>query len=152
MEQSVLRMLDSMIATTKDVETVTRLEQHRRETERHEQLMRGRLEALGQGPSLTSTATAIGGAVLKGVGDAMRADKPSKNARDGYITEHTEIAAYELLERLAERAGNRETAQAAREIRRDEEEMDRWIAERWDKFLDLTLVEAGLQSPGGSPV
>ena len=95
MEQNVLRMLDSMIATTKDNETVARLQQHRRESERHEQLMRGRLEALGKSPSMTAEATAIGGAMLKGVGDQMRTDKPGKNARDGYITEHTEIAAYE---------------------------------------------------------
>src|SRR4051812_15463906 len=69
MEQNVLRMLDSMISTTKDGETLARLQQHRRETERHELLMRGRLEALGQGPSMTAEATAIGGAMLKGVGD-----------------------------------------------------------------------------------
>jgi len=62
-----------------------------------------------------------------------------KNARDGFVTEHVEIAAYELPERFAQRAGDAATARIAREIRRDEEEMA-----RWDKFIDLTMQEAGL--------
>ena len=79
----------------------------------------------------------------KGFGDQVRTDKPGKNARDGYVTEHTEIAAYELLERLALRAGDQETARVVREICKDEEEMARWIAARWEKFVDLTLADAG---------
>ena len=150
MEQNVLRMLDSMIATTTDQETVARLQQHRGETERHEQLLRGRLEALGVGASPVAEATAVAGAMVKGIGDRVRADKPGKNARDGYITEHTEIAAYELLERLANRAGDPETAQVARMIRQDEEAMAQWIAARWDKFIDLTLAEAALPATSGA--
>ena len=150
MEENVMRMLDSMIATTKDQETVTRLKQHRTETERHEELLRGRLEALGSGTSTVAEAGAWAGAMLKGVGDQVRPDKPGKNARDGYITEHVEIAAYELLERLASRAGDRETAQIARTIRQDEESMAQWITSRWDKFLDLTLAEAGLMAGAGT--
>ena len=150
MEQNVLRMLDSMIATTTDQETVARLQQHRGETERHEQLLRGRLEALGAGAAPIAEATAVAGAMAKGVGDRVRPDKPGKNARDGYITEHTEIAAYELLERLATRAGDPATAQVARTIRQDEEAMAQWIAARWDKFIDLTLAEAGLLATAGA--
>jgi len=150
MEQNVLRMLDSMIGTTTDQETVARLRQHRGETERHEQLIRGRLEALGAGTSTVAEAAAVVGALLKGVGDQVRPDKPGKNARDGYVTEHLEIASYELLERLAIRAGDPETAQVARTIRQDEEAMARWIAERWDKFVDLTLAEAGLSVAAGA--
>jgi ferritin-like metal-binding protein YciE len=148
MDQNVLRMLDSMIVTTTDQETVARLTQHRGETEKHEQLLKARLEAMGAG----TYAVAEVGAMLKGVGDQVRTDKPGKNGQDGYITEHVEIAAYELLERLAHRAGDPVTAQLARTIRRDEEAMAQWIAARWDKFLDLTLAEAGLRAAAGTSI
>src|SRR5215211_1226106 len=146
MEQNVSRMLDSMISTTDDLEIKEMLRHHKQETEEHEQRLRERLDALGAGTSTTKEAGAVGAALLKGVGDMARTDKPGKNARDGYTTEHMEIAAYQLLERLAERAGDEQTAEVARENRADEEAMARKIDSNWDKFLDLTLAEAGIQA------
>ena len=144
MEQNVLQMLDSMIATTKDDEIVADLEHHKRETERHEQLLRDRLEAHGRDASLRKETQTIAAALVKGVADQVRGDKAGKNARDGYVTEHMEIAAYQLLERYAQRAGDEDTAAVARQIRRDEEAMAEKIAARWDKFVDLTLSEEGI--------
>src|SRR5262249_40029468 len=144
---NVLRMLDSMISTTNDPEVLQELKRHRMDTERHGKMIRERLEALGHGVSLTEEVPAVLGAWLKGLADRLRADKPGKNARDGFVTEHLEIAAYCLLEHLAERAGDLETARMARFIRDDEEQMARWLAVRWGKFIDLTLEEAGLDTP-----
>lgn len=144
MEQNVLRMLDAMIGTTDDPETIAKLRRHRFDTERHEKVIRERLEANGASPSLAAEMPAIMGAWMKGLADRFRTDKPGKNARDAYITEHVEIAAYSLLEHLAYCAGDIQTAHAARFIREEEEEMARWIASRWDRFVDLTLSEAGM--------
>jgi ferritin-like metal-binding protein YciE len=141
MEQNDLKMIDSMISTTDDPETRQMLQNHKRETEEHERRMRERLEAMGRGTSARKQAQAVGAALLKGVGDKARGDKAGKNARDGYTAEHLEIAAYHLLERLAERAGDAETAEAARQNRAEEEEMARKIDANWDRFLDLTLAE-----------
>ncbi len=144
MEQSVLRMLDSMISTTDDPEIVEVLRHHKAEIEQHERRLRERLEALGRDTSARKEAESIAGALAKGVADRLRGDKAGKNARDGYVTEHMEIASYELLERLANRAGDPETAEVARTNRADEEEMARKIASNWDKFVKLTLYEEGI--------
>jgi ferritin-like metal-binding protein YciE len=147
MESNVLQMLDSMIATTDDKQILRELEQHRKQTERHQERLRERLEDIGRGTSIRKESQTLAGALLKGVTDRVRGDKPGKNARDGFITEHMEIAAYELLERLAERAGDEKTAQIARQNRRDEESMAKKIAGNWDKFVDLTLAEEGIDAP-----
>src|SRR5215211_6585757 len=131
MEQTVSTMLDSMIATTDDPDIEEMLKQHKRQTQEHERRLRERLEAMGAGTSTTKSVGGLGAALFK-------------NVRDGYMTEHMEIAAYELLERLAKRAGDEQTAEVARLNRSDEEAMAKKIESNWDKVLDLTLATPGL--------
>jgi ferritin-like metal-binding protein YciE len=145
MEQNDLKMLDSMISTTDDPQVKEMIEHHKGETEMHERRLRERLEELGRGTSARKQAQAVGAALLKGVGDQARGDKAGKNARDGYMAEHLEIAAYQLLERLAEKAGDTQTAEVARQNRADEEEMARRIDQNWDRTLELTLEENGIR-------
>jgi ferritin-like metal-binding protein YciE len=144
MEQTVSTMLDSMIATTDDPEITEMLKQHKRQTQEHERRLRERLDAMGAGTSATRSVGGLGAALFKGVGDVARTDKPAKNARDGFMTEHMEIAAYELLERLAKKAGDEQTAEVARLNRADEQAMAKKIQSNWDKVLDLTLATPGL--------
>jgi ferritin-like metal-binding protein YciE len=146
MEQSISRMLDSMISTTDDPEIEEMLRHHKEETERQEQRLRERLDALGAGTSTRKQAQTIATALMKGAADQVRGDQAGKNARDGYVTEHMEIAAYQLLERLAERAGDQEMAEVARQNRAEEEEMARKIDVNWEKFLDLTLAENDIRA------
>jgi ferritin-like metal-binding protein YciE len=143
MEQSVSTMLDSMISTTDDPEIRSMLEHHKQETEEHERRLRERLDALGAGTSTRKQAQTLATALMKGVADMARTDKPGKNARDGFVTEHMEIAAYQLLERLAKKAGDEQTAEVARQNRADDEAMARKIDSNWDKFLELTLATPG---------
>jgi ferritin-like metal-binding protein YciE len=145
MEQNDLKMIDSMISTTDDPQMKEMLEDHKRETKEHERRLRARLDALGRGTSARKQAQAVGAALLKGVGDVARGDKAGKNARDGYTAEHMEIAAYQLLERLAKKAGDTETAEVARQNRSDEEQMARRIDQSWDRTLELTLEENGIR-------
>ena len=145
MEHNDLKMIDSMISTTDDPQMKEMLENHKRETEEHERRLRERLDAMGRGSSARKQAQAVGAALLKGVGDVARGDKAGKNARDGYTAEHMEIAAYQLLERLANKAGDTDTAEVARQNRSDEEEMARRIDASWDRTLDLTLEENGIR-------
>jgi ferritin-like metal-binding protein YciE len=144
MEQNVLRMLDGMIQTTEDPEIKDELREHKLETERHAERMQERLEAHGSSPSVVKEVGGVAGALMKGVVDMARPEKAGRNARDGYATEHTEIASYQLLERIAQHAGDEETVEAARQNRADEEAMAKKLDAHWDKFAELSLKEQGV--------
>jgi ferritin-like metal-binding protein YciE len=146
MEQNVLRMLDGMIETTEDEEIKNELRQHKLETEQHAERLEKRLAAHDASPSTMREAAGIMGALMKGVVDIVRGESAGRNARDGYATEHLEIASYELLERVAQAAGDEETAEVARQNRADEEKMAKKIEANWDRFAELSLQEAGAPS------
>ena len=144
MEQTVLRMLDGMLQTSDDPEVVDRLEHHKLETQQHAATMRRRLESHGAQPSLTRQAAGIVEALAKLPLDLVRGEKAGRNARDAYAAEHLEIASYELLRRVAERAGDEETARACSEILEQERAMARFIDDNWDRFAALSLAEQGI--------
>jgi ferritin-like metal-binding protein YciE len=143
-EQNVLRMLDGMISTTDDAGIVRELEHHKLQTEGHAERMKARLEAHSAAPSMIREAGGILGALMKMPMDMIRGEKAGRNARDGYATEHMEIASYELLARIAGQAGDEETVRACREIIEEEREMARTIEQHWDRFAQLSLHEAGV--------
>ena len=92
LEQTVLRMLDGLIQSADDPEIVDRLEHHKLETQQHESLMRGRLEAHGATPSMVRQAAGMVEAFLKLPLDLVRGERTGRSARDAYTTEHLEIA------------------------------------------------------------
>ena len=144
MEQNVLRMLDGMISTTDDPEILDALEHHKMQTQGHADRMKARLEAHDAQPSTVRQMTGIMQALAKMPLDMVRGEKAGRNARDGFATEHMEIASYELLRRIAEKAGDEETARIAGEIIAEEKDMANTIAENWDKFAELALREEGV--------
>jgi ferritin-like metal-binding protein YciE len=150
MEQNVLRMLDRMIETSEDTAMKQHLQQHKHETEQQAARLKARLEAHDASPSMVKEATGVVGALMKSVLDMARGEKAGRNARDGFATEHMEIASYELLERVARRAGDEETAQVARVNRLEEEAMAEKIAQSWDKAAELSLREAGVEAVAGT--
>ena len=144
MEQSVLRLLDGMISTTDDEEIAGALRQHKLETQTHLDRMQKRLAAHGATPSFAREAGGMVGALMKSVLDLARPEKAGRNARDAFATEHMEIASYQLLKRVAQRAGDDETASACDEIIAQEQAMADTIASNWDRFAELSLREEGV--------
>ncbi|MEN3340873.1 MAG: hypothetical protein V7644_277 [Actinomycetota bacterium] len=145
MEQNVLRMLDSMIGTTDDPQMKRSLERHRKQTEQQAERLEECLREHGASPSAIKEAGGVIGAMMKSVVDVARGDKVGRNARDGFATEHMEMASYQLLERVARKAGDRKTVAVARQNREEEEAMARSIASKWNKIADLSLKEAGVR-------
>jgi ferritin-like metal-binding protein YciE len=146
LEQMSLQMTETAAKATDDPELRELFEHHHDETEERERLIRERIEAHG---ASTSKLKELGGrftAMAKGVEAAGHSDSPGRLARDGYVREHTEIAAYELLCRVAERAGDTETADVGRRILENERQTADKIAATWDHATDLALHKAGVSA------
>jgi ferritin-like metal-binding protein YciE len=144
LEQNVEQMLGGMISTTAEPTMKARLEQHLEETRAQQTRLRERLDSYGESESSMKNMAAKAGAAMKGMLDMGRSDNAGKNARDGYATEHLEIAAYELLERVATMAGDQDTAAVARTNRAEEEDMARFIEAHWDDVATQSLREEGV--------
>lgn len=142
MEINSLQMLKSMLLHTSDSEMRSIIEQHVAETEIHRDKLATRLEDMGETTSPVKKASVLLTAAMKGMLDQVRPDKPGKDARDAFVTEAVEISAYELLSRLADKAGDTETAAIARENLAEEQAMAERISSTWDKVIDLTIEES----------
>jgi ferritin-like metal-binding protein YciE len=146
MEQNVLRMLDGMIGTTSDPQMKRAFERHRKQTEKQAERLEECLREHGASPSAAKQAGGVMAALMKSVVDMARGEKAGRNARDGYATEHMEIASYQMLERVARKAGDKQTAAVARQNREEEEAMARSINAKWNKIVELSLKEEGVRS------
>ena len=122
------------------------LREHLEETREQQRLVEERLAAHGAGPSrFQSTAMRVGGLNV-GAFFAAQRDTPAKLAGFAFAFEHLEIAAYELLGRVAERAGDTDTAAVAERILVQERVAAERIAGTWDAAIDAALAQAGVAS------
>jgi ferritin-like metal-binding protein YciE len=144
MEENILRMLDDLVLTTEIPQLEADFRHHRTETERQIRRLESRLAAHHQSRSLLRDALAIATAVAKMPIDLIRPQPTARNIRDAYATEHAEIAAYELLERVAQLAGDTETAKVAKQNRDEEIAMAKRIEANWDRAAEQALGEAGV--------
>jgi len=133
--------LTAHIALTQKAAYRKRLQQHLKETRDHKRRVASRIKKLG-GPAsqgLLAVPATVGEATGKTVAAVMgqvgvaralvtkQAETHLRNAQDELREEHAEIAIYTRIEVLATEVGDRETAKLAREIRRDEERMAKYL-------------------------
>jgi ferritin-like metal-binding protein YciE len=122
-----------------DSEMAAAFEQHRIETEDHERLVAERLEALGASKStLKDVAGAVTGMGF-GLFAKLQPDTPGKLAAHAFSYEHMELAAYDMLARIADRAGDTETAAMAHRIETQEAAMAERLAGLFDHAVDASL-------------
>jgi ferritin-like metal-binding protein YciE len=115
---------------------------HLGETERHERTTRELLEAHDASPSAVKEAVMAAGGKGFVLFARSQTDTPGKLAAHGISYEALEIGSYELLRRVAERAGDVETATAAQAILDDELAMRDRIDADWDPIVDASLGSA----------
>ena len=134
-ERQLETALQAHIGMTNRPPYKKRLQQHLTETRQHGRQVERRIKQLGSAVpdaaiDTTTTFSSVFGkalALAQGPLDALRgtseSEKLLKNAKDEYVEEAAEIAAYTAIETLAAEVGDTETAKLARTIRRDEERM-----------------------------
>jgi ferritin-like metal-binding protein YciE len=115
--------------------------QHERETEDQKRLVEERLEAHDESANKLKDVVAD----VTGIGMYLFAkfnpDSPGKLAAHAHSYEAMEEAAYEFLFRVAQRAGDDETADVARRILEQEKAMKGRIYDHFDQTVEASLRE-----------
>ena len=142
-EEQALQQLRGAPDAVGDPELAAIFREHLIETEEHERLVRSRLEERDSDPSrLKDLLMRVGGAGFLLFAKAQP-DTSGKLVAHAYSYEHLELAAYELLKRVAERAGDTVTAETAQTIRDQEEHMAKRLEANFDRAVDASLREVG---------
>jgi ferritin-like metal-binding protein YciE len=126
-----------------DPEIAEGFSQHLHETERQEERIRALLEAAGAKPSKLKDVAGKAGGIGMAMFAKLQPDTPGKLVAHAYSYEHMEVAAYELLRRVAERAGATDVATAAAEICDEERRMAGRLESVFDRAVDASLRDAG---------
>ena len=142
-EVQALAQLRPAVDAAGDEELARAYREHAAETEGHERTVRGLLEARGESPSTTEDLLMrVGG---KGflLFARLQPDTPGKLLAHSVSYEGLETASYELLTRVAERAGEEDVAAAAQRIREDERRMIERLEGLAERAVDASLRELG---------
>ncbi|MFL5832819.1 MAG: DUF892 family protein [Solirubrobacterales bacterium] len=113
------------------------LDHHLTETEGHLEQIERRLDDRGAAPSALKDAALRLGALNWGVFFAAQPDTPAKLSGFAYAVENLEVAAYELLLRVARRAGDEETVAMAESILAEEKAAARSVADQWPVSISV---------------
>jgi ferritin-like metal-binding protein YciE len=141
-EQALIQMrLAPRMAGTANIARIFR--EHLAETAEHERLTRERLDARGASPSKVKDLVMKAGGAGFALFAKSQPDTPGKLVAHAYSYEHLELGSYELLMRVADRAGDQTTADMARSIRSQEDAMAERLAGVFDEAVDASLEGKG---------
>lgn len=135
--------LTTLMAATKvagDPQLEALYKGHIAETERHIELVEARLEAREGSKSMLKDLGGRISALALGTGVVAQKNTPAKLVAVAYGYESFEVAAYELLKRIAEKAGDSDTVDMCDRILVNE----RQAVEKLGASFDLALQAAGV--------
>jgi ferritin-like metal-binding protein YciE len=143
-ESQSLQLLEPAPSLAKEPGLEKAFQDHVEETRSHQAVVDARLEAHGAKPSRFKDVLLRLGGVNWGTFFGAQPDTPAKLAGFAFAFEHLEVAAYELLRRVAERAGDEETARVATRIAGEERAAAAAIRARFEPALNATLRARGV--------
>jgi ferritin-like metal-binding protein YciE len=130
MELAAATALDPLVDGGSDGSLARLVSTHRRNSRRHRERVLARLRALGAGAPGGASAGAGILAAARVIARGRRGATEEERLRQAVLMKQLEVATYDTVERLAERAGDDATAEMAREARADDEELARRLARR----------------------
>jgi ferritin-like metal-binding protein YciE len=144
-ERELEMALQTDIAMTTKAPYKKRLQQHLRETKAHAKAVERRIKKLGGGgqtvASLVGKATAVAKGPLHMIRGSGEQEKLLKNAKTQFTAEQEEISTYLAIEVFATKVGDAETAKLARDIRKDEERMAKFLETQIRQLAGSTALE-----------
>jgi ferritin-like metal-binding protein YciE len=112
---------------------------HLEETRAQQEAVRERLRLRGGRPSRFKDIALRGGGVNVGGFFGAQPDTPAKLAGFAFAFEHLEIASYELLKRVAQRAGDDETVALAERILAEERAAADAVRAKFEPAVEASL-------------
>jgi len=141
LEQQAIALLGRAATIAGDPMFVEVYERHLEESREHAEMLERRLDAHDAGASaLKDAAMRLGGLNWSAFFQA-HPDTPGKLAAFAYAFEHLEIAGYELLALVAERAGDEHTRTVCHDILTQERSAAGAIAATFERAADASLAE-----------
>ncbi|HVW47240.1 MAG TPA: DUF892 family protein [Solirubrobacterales bacterium] len=144
-ERELEMALQADIAMTSKPPYKKRLKEHLKETKAHAKALEKRIKKLGGGgqtvASLVGKATAVARAPIHMVRGSGEQEKLLKNAKTQFTAEQEEISTYLAIEVFATKVGDKETAKLARDIRREEERMAKFLEGQIKQLANATAIE-----------
>jgi ferritin-like metal-binding protein YciE len=144
-ERELETALQVDIAITTKPQYKKRLQQHLKETKAHAKAVDKRIRKLGGGKNVVQSLVGQVTAAAKGPLHVVRGDgqqeKMLKNAKTQFTSEQEEISTYLALETFAKKVGDTETANLARDIRRDEERMAKFLEGQIKQLASATALD-----------
>jgi ferritin-like metal-binding protein YciE len=122
------------------------LEEHLHQTRQHARLVEDRLAAIGGSTNALKDAAMRLGALNWGLFFQAHPDTPGKLAAFAYAFEHLEIAGYEELKRVAQRAGDAETGALADRILGEERAAAAKLSGGFERTAEASLEAVGAAS------
>lgn len=138
-EAQAMQMLERTRKIGGDPELQSLYAQHLEETREHQRLLEERLQQRGASPSKLKDAVMRIGALNWGMFFQAQPDTPGKLAVFSYAFEHLEIGGYELLKRVAAKAGDQQTVQTVETILAQERAAAEKIADSFDRAAEASL-------------
>ena len=139
MEQQSLQTLEAALPIAGDPQLESLYQGHITETQRHLELLKERLETHESGRSFLKDLAGRVTAAALGAGVMADSDTPAKLLAVAYGFEHFEIASYELLRRVAERAGDENAMEMADKILVNERQAAEKLAASYDLVLERAI-------------